>query len=327
LRAEQDARRDLRGAVCKRHQAMASAHPDSVNLQYVAARCIDDPAQQEQQFAALYAKAPNNGWVAAGMGYTHAEHARWAEATAALNVARQRIPAMTERFALDTMRLRRMSSRDGDASGADLLPQSDTLRYYLSLMSGAGLQPGIDMAYYHIARGELDAAVKEQVQDPQETARVLRLAAASDGASRELIARALALPMDQGVDRDSMWTALALALRERKDPAPFVAAIREREDETAEKMLAFITAARSSPNAAEAEALLDGLPIEGRGHAYAAALVILGPSAPAEWRQGADRLLFVPERPYFSMVIGAPAAPVQTASQQPNVNRTPPRLY
>ena len=104
------------------------------------------------------------------------------------------------------------------------------------------------------------------------------------------------------MDRDSIWTALALALRERKDPAPFVAAIREYKDDTAEKMLAFITAARSSPNAAEAEQLLDGLPIEGRGQAYAAALVILGARAPAQWRQAADRLLFVPERPYFSTV-------------------------
>ena len=109
--------RDLRAAVCKRHRALANAHPDSINLQYVAARCVDNPAQQEQEFTALYAKAPNNGWVAAAMGYTHAEHGRWNEAMAALNVARQRVPAMTERFALDTMRLRRMSTRDGDAAG------------------------------------------------------------------------------------------------------------------------------------------------------------------------------------------------------------------
>jgi hypothetical protein len=30
---------------------------------------------------------------------------------------------------------------------------------------------------------------------------------------------------------------------------------------------------------------------------------VLGTRAPAEWRRGADRLLFVPERPYFSLVI------------------------
>ncbi len=236
------------------------------------------------------------------MGYTRCEHARWSDALTALDVAWQRVPAMTERFSLDTMRLRRMTSSDGTVSSADLARKSDTLRYYLALNSGAGLQPGIDMAYHHVARGELDAAVKEQLRDPQEKARVLRLAAASDGASREIIDRALALPLDQGIDADSMWTALGLAVRERRDPGPYAAAVREYQDENAEKVLAFITAVRSSANPANAEQLLDGLPIEARGQAYSAALVILGARAPAQWRNAADRLLFVPERPYFSMV-------------------------
>ncbi|HTJ19812.1 MAG TPA: hypothetical protein VL494_23675, partial [Steroidobacteraceae bacterium] len=91
--------------------------------------------------------------------------------------------------------------------------------------------------------------------------------------------------------------------RERRDPTPYIAAIREYKDESAETVLEFITAARSSTNPADAERLLDGLPIEARGKAYSAALVVLGTRAPAEWRRGADRLLFVPERPYFSRVI------------------------
>ena len=304
LRAEQDARRDLRAAVCKRHRAMANAKPESINLQYIAARCTDDPMQQELEFTALYAKAPTNGWVAAAMGYTHAEHARWSDAMTALNVARQAVPAMTERFALDTMRLRRMSSGDGgDAQSADLRVQSRTLRYYWSLISGTGLQPGVDTAYHHLARGELDAAVKEQTQDPQEAARVLRLAAASDGASRAIINRALALPIDQGIDEYTAWVALGLALRERRDPAPYLAVIRDYKDESADKVLEFITAARSATNPADADQLLDGLQLEARGQAYATALVIMGTRAPAEWRNGADRLLFVPERPYFSTVL------------------------
>jgi hypothetical protein len=159
------------------------------------------------------------------------------------------------------------------------------------------------MAYHHIARGELAAALQERAPTPQESARILRLAAASDGASREIIERALALPVDQGFDADTMWAALGLALRERRDPTPYIAAIRENKDESAEKVLEFITAARSSTSPADAEHLLDGLPLEARGQAYSAALVVLGTRAPAEWRRGADRLLFVPERPYFSRVI------------------------
>jgi len=303
LRAEQDARRDLRGAVCKRHRALVSAHPESINLQYVAARCIDDDAQRDQEFAALYVKAPTNGWLAAAVGYTHAGHADWSDAAKALDVARNSVPAMSERLALDTMRVRRMSSEDADAKSSDLVRQSETLRYYVSVISGKGLQPGVDVAYHHVAQGDVDAAIKEKIADSQETARVLRLAAASDGASRHLIARALALPIDQGIDRDSVWSALGLALRERRDPAPYLAIIREGKDDEVEKVLAFITSLRTAANPADADRLLDGLSLEARGHAYSTALVILGSRAPAEWRRGADRLLFVPERPYFSTTI------------------------
>jgi Zn-dependent protease with chaperone function len=300
LRAEQDARQDLRAAVCKRHQALAAAQPTSVNLQYVAARCIDDNEQRDEAFADLYTKAPNNGWVATAMGYTHAEHARWSEAVAALDVARKLVPAMSERLALDTMRLRRISSSDGNAQSSDLLPQSDTLRYYLAVVSGEGLQREIDTAYHDIARGDIDAAVKVKIDDPQERALILRLAAASDGASPEIVARALALPSDQGIDHANIWTALGLAVRERKDPAPYVAVIRESKDDEVEKVLAFITSLRTATNPADADRVLDGVSIDSRGAAYSTAVVILGARAPVAWRRGADRLLFVPERPYFT---------------------------
>jgi Zn-dependent protease with chaperone function len=299
LRAEQDARQDLRAAVCKRHQAMALAQPTSVNLQYVAARCIDDAVQRDQAFADLYAQAPNNGWVAQAMGYTHAEHARWGDALVALDVARKIVPAMSEQLALDTMRLRRMSSSDGNVQSSDLLPQSDTLRYFLAVVSGKDLQPGIQRAYHRIAVGNIDAAVKEKIADPQEKARVLRLAAASDGASPEIVARALELPSNQGIDDATVWTALGLAVRERKDPAPYVAVIRESKDDEAEKVLSFITSLRTATHPADAESLLDGVSIDSRGVAYSTAVVILGSRAPVEWRRGADRLLFVPERPYL----------------------------
>jgi hypothetical protein len=96
------------------------------------------------------------------------------------------------------------------------------------------------------------------MQDPQEAARVLRLAAASDGASRAIVNRALALPIDQGIDEYTVWVTLGLALRERRDPAPYLALIRDYKDESADKVLEFITAARSGTNPADAEQLLDG---------------------------------------------------------------------
>jgi hypothetical protein len=199
------------------------------------------------------------------------------------------------------MRLRRIMSSDGNAQSSDLLPQSNTLRYFVAVVTGKGLQPGIDEAYQHIAHGDIDAAVKVKIADPQERARVLRLAAASDGASPEIVARTLALPSDQGIDHATVWTSLALAVRERKDPAPYVSLIREGKDEEDEKVLSFITSLRTAARPTDAELLLDGISIDARGVAYSTAVIILGSRAPAEWRRAADRLLFVPERPYLGV--------------------------
>ena len=162
------------------------------------------------------------------------------------------------------------------------------------------------MAYYHLGTGALDLAAQELEQHPDADRRVLRLAAASDGASSKLVQAALALPMDQGIDGDTMWTALALALRERKDPAPYLASIREQKADDAQQVLDFVTAVRTSQNPADAEHMLDGLDMTLRGHAYSAAVVLLGERAPDDWRRAANQLLFAPERPYFAASRGEP---------------------
>jgi hypothetical protein len=126
--------------------------------------------------------------------------------------------------------------------------------------------------------------------------------------------------MDQGIDVDSIWTALALALREKKDPAPYLAVIREQKIEHAQQILDFITAVRSSGDLAGAEQMLDGLDVVSRGQAYSMALVLKGKDAPVEWRRAAHRLLFIPERPYF---VDAPASGVTPQVESESVATRP----
>ena len=162
-----------------------------------------------------------------------------------------------------------MSTRDGDAQGADLAQQSDTLRYYLVADFGQGIaarpRHGLSPSRERRSRCRREgrdagpAGSRARVCDSPQLPTARRARSSS---------RALALPIDQGLDSNSIWAALGLALRERQDPAPYIAAIREDKDENAEKVLEFITAARASANPADAEQLLDGLPLEWRGQAY-----------------------------------------------------------
>jgi hypothetical protein len=226
------------------------------------------------------------------------QHARWNDALAPMDLARRELPAMQDTLAVDTLRVRRMSS--DDAKSADLEAQSDVLKHLVALESGAGLHPGTDMAFYSLGRGMPGVAAKDVEENAEVDRRVLRFAAASDGATRDVVDAALALPLDEGIDDTSVWSALALALRERRDPAPYLAVIRKLDVEHSQQVLDFITAVRTSADPAQAEHLLDGLHVALRGHAYSAAVVLLGQRAPTEWRRAVNRLLFVSERPYFA---------------------------
>jgi hypothetical protein len=70
-----------------------------------------------------------------------------------------------------------------------------------------------------------------------------------------------------------------------------------------QQILDFITAVRTSSDRAQAERLLDGLDVSLRAQAYSAAVVLQGKQAPAQWREAATRMLFIPERPYFAPAV------------------------
>jgi hypothetical protein len=96
-----------------------------------------------------------------------------------------------------------------------------------------------------------------------------------------------------------VFTLLALAIREKRDPARYIAIIRKSGVEGADRLIRFCQSlgAGSAPDAAEQT--LGRVALTGRGMAYSMGVVILGRSAPPAWREGATRLLFASERPYF----------------------------
>jgi hypothetical protein len=161
---------------------------------------------------------------------------------------------------------------------------------------------GLMGAYVALAHGDLGHAVQMAYRTPDE-AYLLRQAAASDGASPELVQQALALSDDQGTGAHSIWPAIALNMREhgRGDAfAEILAKARSTPEATRgiADMLAFLQLAGQG-KMDQAEAKLNGVTPELRGEAYAAGVVLLGRKAPQAWRTGARCLLFAAERPYL----------------------------
>lgn len=302
LRLEQDAADEAgRAAVCERHRQRAAAAPANEGFAYVATRCLPDGAAKDEAFLAGHASRPQHGWFAYAAGYVEAERSHWPQALAAFDIARRRVPALADTAAIDSARIRRLIGEDDGPAMAELSQRSDGLRQLIALETGNGVEAPGYKAYSELARGKLEQALSlASTAPPAQRDRLVRLAAASDGATLALVAKALALPADSGLDTDTVWTSIALAARAGQDTRPAESTAHRAAPRHAAVVLAFIEELRRGRAPLEAAAAVDHLPPELRAQAYGAGLVMLGAKAPAAWRHAAKRVLFASERPYFS---------------------------
>jgi Zn-dependent protease with chaperone function len=299
LRTEQDlATPEGHAAVCERHRALAASNPANADLRYIAARCADSDEARNTAFIDGYRATPDNPWLAMAAGLSYAERQSWTDAIEPLERA-SRNQALHDQVALDIVRVRRVADASPGPTVARLEAESERMKALFALEKGATV-PRELQPYAELRRGRLDAAVKSAASLPDERARVMRLAAASDGADPQTINAALALKEGDGLDGETVWTSWALAARMGRDTAPYRrAAEKIAGPEQAARMQTFLATARFPTGAAEAEQLLRNMPIEMMGQAYAMGAVALGPAAPPMWRENARRLLFVFERPYL----------------------------
>jgi Zn-dependent protease with chaperone function len=300
LRLEQDAATPAeKVTLCARARARADAAPDNADLAYVASRCLAGTSARNLAFMDGYRRWPANGWFAQAVGYTAAEAGRWQEGIQLLEAARRVLRPLSEELAVDLARLYRMSTPDPAAAIAELAKSSDHLRYYLTLESGVGLDSSPLLAYSELAQGHLERALQLAAADSEVAPRVIRLAAASDGATPAMISRARSLAPAAGMDYQTRWAAIGLAARLGDDYTALVESGASSTSEAVAPLLAFIERVRAGKDLPGAEQMLQDLPLVMRGEAYSLAVVVLGPRAPVSWRRAAQRLLFVSERPYF----------------------------
>jgi hypothetical protein len=157
-----------------------------------------------------------------------------------------------------------------------------------------GRTPPVTKALHHLYLGDVAAAVADgSLTHPQ----LLLVAAASDGAPDELVARALAAPPDQVPAVFALY-GRALARRAGRDPEPYrVRLAAELDKDQAAHLETFFAALGRDP--AAAEAALAGLPFELRAFTFAAGTVALGANSPDRWRELAKLGLLPTERPFL----------------------------
>jgi Zn-dependent protease with chaperone function len=302
MRAEQNAAKGTaHDEVCARDRELAMARPGDGDLAYLVARCAPAGAERDRAFAEGYRKYPDSAWFANAAASGAAEHGRYDEALKGYEFAISKSPAIARGMAPEAFRLERLLDPAHAATQKmRFMVMSPWLRTALLVEEGA---PDVEGPYRSLSlleRGELDQAV-EMARGTSIEGHVLRLAAASRGASGALRTRAGHLSLTEGMNEQTVWFALASGA----DPhhaavADVLAHVDEEFDApgAAAKMQQFITAVRGGKGAS-AEPMLDGLPVMLRAQALAAGTYLLGDRAPAAWRTFASRVLFGGQRPYL----------------------------
>ncbi len=299
LRAEQDLTEPGAATrICARHMALAEANPDDGDLRYVAIRCLPDPQARNRAFETAYLSEPDNPWLAFAAGVGSAEQMRWKEAVERLSKAAPSLPSMTDRIALHLVRIERVSEEDLGVDAAALALQSPALAWSLEVEAGDLDAADPRSAFALLARGELDQAIAAAEGSDTLAPMILRLAAASAGATTEIRQHAAALAPTEGMQGATAWYSLALASRDGSDDVEALRAMLDTNNETTSALLGFLDGLASA-DPEDAESMLDGLAPHSRGIAYAMAVVRLGPRCPERWRSMAQRLLFADERPYL----------------------------
>ena len=300
MRAEQD-QPDVaaKAEACVRQTRLAAATPDDGDLAYLAMRCQPPGRARDEAALAARKRAPHNAWVALSAGYVHARRSEWNQALACWAIARGS-DALAEQAATESARVIRIAGRELDTNLQALARESVTLRNYLAVETGNEPIPGSAAAYVKLASGALADAADAAGEDAVTRARIVRLVAASRGATAEQIAAAAALPADAGIDYHTIWPAIGLALRNKQDATALVARIKDfTEFEDVPVFEEFLHPERLVKDKKAAQAASSALDLIDRGHAYVLGIAILGDAAPDAWRSEARALLFAPERPFL----------------------------
>lgn len=287
-------------AVCKEYSDKAKLSPDNLDWQYLAVRCITDRKRKTEQYLSYNKKYPKHAWFGLAAGYIYADRGDWEQALIGLKTIYDAQPALRNSIAETKMRILRAIDRDESTIVEVLLKESASLKTMVQVETGKDITDEYIQAHHLLAVGKLDEAISlAETLDEATKYKILRLAAASDGASEELITKANALTVEQGISNNTYWSALALATKQKMNVESLMDLIEPEPGSDSEILLKFLEAVEKQTTYEDAQVLLSNIDPKLRGVAYSMGLIIRGQSAPEEWRDGAKNLLFSSERPYF----------------------------
>ena len=126
---------------------------------------------------------------------------------------------------------------------------------------------------------------------------MLRLIAASKGVSNNIQLEALKLTKEEGININSVWSAVGLAVKHNKDYKQYITTfdVLDIKENDLNNLISFIKGKRYSL----VEKEIETFGIRWKAHVYVMANIILDGDIPDKWKTISQGALFVNEKPYL----------------------------
>ncbi|MCR6641004.1 MAG: M48 family metallopeptidase [Sporocytophaga sp.] len=294
LRSMQDVVSEVQAKkVCRDCEARYKKDPENADLYYLAIRCMEDGPEQDNAFIDGYRKWPGNAWLSLAGGYALTSQENWVLAEKALRNAIDKEPSLNS-VCVDIARIHKLNHNGQIENTCN----SDYLNYIAQLESGT-LKDSVSLIYSNLSKGYLNEALKVSGNSGVNHSYALRQIAASDGASEGVVEEFLQLSTEEGLNRNSIAPTIGLLARKGKDINHYMTILQTYLSSDFDKFDAFVKSLQNGEAPEIAEETIKSLSIQTKGYAYVLGAVYLGDKSPKSWKEKADKMLFVTERPYF----------------------------
>ncbi len=279
-----------RQKMCVNLKQKAANQPQNGNYYYLSSKCIKDNKEKNKAYINGYKKWKDNPWLSYAAAYSLAEENKWEKSYNAFVNAFSKSKYLSDRIKLDAERVRRVTN-------AKTKLTSEGIKSYKELESGKVSKEDVTYAYYLKSQGKLNEAYTFISKFNDSRPYFIRLLAASDGANEEIINAANKLETEDGVNYNSIWATLGLAIRQKKDTKIYMDLL-EKYGLKNKIMQQFLKQIKNSDFNA-ADKIIEQYHFITKAHFYILANTILRNKIPKKWKHQINTILFISEKPYI----------------------------
>lgn len=298
MRLQQDVYQgDEKEKLCDKQTRLYENDKNNPDLFYLKWRCMDDSPAQDSAFFEGFKKWPKNAWIANAVAYRYTQIENWEEALKCYQIANENGPELGAIISVEIRRIRQYLDQNTPLTEENSnVPQIA----YLNAVENSTENSTTDKFYAFklLSEGKFNEAVLYSVSDTDVYPVIVRLAAVSEGASKETRKTALDFPLNYGLDNGTIIPAIALRQQSGLSIDVYKDQITNLTGENSEKFFEFIKAVNSK-NLKEADNILLKFGTELKAKSCLLGVLLLGDKAPLKWKIYSSRLLFITEKPYF----------------------------